>query len=300
MARKMTADASDLLERLAVKHFWRFAGLSGRDLKQLAKYMRVDAERGGSDEMTENANDFVHTMGLVRQKRDAKQIREMRVTGYQQLYPFPDDSSARFQVWSFAPSGNQVGDYENALASCFTEDGRFRAQLPQTSHNSVSVGLLVRFGETRVVLCGDVERACWGDVRAQVQPGRLLAGAVKVSHHGSETGYVPGLWEDLAGGKKPIAVIAPYRRFRLPKPEAIGHIRPHVSKILLTCAIDAANTPGPVTQPLKSRLFLRARLKARPAPRDARCGRCTLVYDAAGNCIGEECVAPAHELEGEG
>jgi hypothetical protein len=159
----------------------------------------------------------------------------------------------------------------------------------------VSVGLLITFGETRVILGGDVERAGWNDVRAELQSEHLAAHAVKVSHHGSETGYVPGLWEDLASGRKPIAVIAPYRRFRLPKAEAIDHIRPHVSKILLTCGIEAAAIPGAVTEPLKSRLFLRTRLKARPAT-PAECGRCTLVYDASGNCINEECVAPAHKL----
>src|SRR5262249_17757008 len=145
--------------------------------------------------------------------------------------------------------------------------------------------------------CGDVEQACWGDVRAQLQCTHFFADAVKVSHHGSETGYVAGLWEDLAGGKKPIAVIAPYLRFRLPKPEGLRHLPPHVAKILLTCPIDIAITPGRVTQPLKSRMFLRARLRARPAPLGAECGRCTLVYDASGNCIREECVAPAHELK---
>jgi beta-lactamase superfamily II metal-dependent hydrolase len=290
---------SQLLERLDVKSFWRFAGLSGRDLRLLAQHMLVDAERSGNPEMTENANDFVRTMELVNKRRQDGQLRQKTATGFQQLYPIPADPSAHFQIWSFAPSGNQIGHYESALAACFTEEGRFRTLLPQAHHNSVSVGLLVRFGQTRVILGGDIERAGWNDVREELLREHLVANAVKVSHHGSETGYVPGLWDDLAGGKKPIAVIAPYRRFRLPKPEAIGHIRPHVSKILLTCNIDTATTPGAVTRPLKSRMFLRARLKARPAPPDAGCGRCMLVYDSSGNCTEDGCFAPAHELEDE-
>jgi hypothetical protein len=287
---------SHLLDRLRVRTFWRFAGISGRDLRRLSQHIVVDAERAAVPEMAESADDFVRTMALVRQKRDASELDELHVTGNQRLYPMPHDHRASFQISSFAPSGNRVGDYLDALASCFTEAGSFRAQLPHASHNSVSVGLFVRFGETRILLCGDIEQACWHDVRGQFQPHHLLAHVVKVSHHGSETGYIPGLWTDLARGSKPIAVIAPYRRFRLPRPEAIGHIRPHVSRILATCAVDFDTTPGPATAPLRSRLAIRTLLSARPVPADGGCGRCSLVFDSSGNCRSIECAHPAREL----
>src|SRR5262249_35052784 len=107
---------SHLLERLEVKTFWQFAGISGRDLRLLSKYLKVDADLGDSEDAAENANDFVRALASVRRKREAEQIREMNVTGYQQLYPVPHDASARFQISSFAPTGNQVGDYQRALA----------------------------------------------------------------------------------------------------------------------------------------------------------------------------------------
>lgn len=287
---------SQLLDHLAVKYFWRFAGLSGRDLRQLVKYLFLDAECSGVPEVAENANDFVRTMELVQERRKAGQLRQKTVSGYQLLYPVPADTSAQFQIWSFAPSGNQIGLYESALTSCFTQDGRFQAQLPQAHHNAVSVGLIVQFGTTRVLLGGDVEQAGWGDVQEELRREHLFADAVKVSHHGSETGFLPDLWASLAGKKKPIAVIAPYRRFRLPKREALDHIGAHTSQILLTCAIDAERTPGAVKQPLKSRLYLRTRIKARSAVADRRCGRCTLVFDLEGNCITTACIAPAFEV----
>jgi beta-lactamase superfamily II metal-dependent hydrolase len=288
---------SQLLEQLEVRHFWRFSGLAGRDLERLAQSLRMDAERSDVPELVRNADDFVHTMSLVKQKRGAKQLRQKTATGYQQLFPVPADETAPFQIWSFAPSGNQVARYEDALAACFTKEGRFRVPLPQARHNWVSVGLLIRFGKTRVILGGDVEQSGWEDALCELQRQHLFADVVKVSHHGSETGYIHGLWENLAGRNKPIAVIVPYRRFQLPESAAINHIRPHVSKIMLTCELDAGTTPGAVRPPLRSRLFLRTRLKARPAPPDAGCGRCTLVYDGSGNCISSECVPPAHELE---
>jgi hypothetical protein len=67
-----------------------------------------------------------------------------------------------------------------------------------------------------------------------------------------KTGFIPGLWGDLAGRKKPIAVIAPYRRFQLPKRDALRHIGQHASKIMLTCDIDLASAPCPVRPPLNA------------------------------------------------
>jgi hypothetical protein len=88
------------------------------------------------------------------------------------------------------------------------------------------VGLIVVFGKTRVVQGGDVERAAWTDIRPEHNRDYFFVDAVKVPHHGSETGFIPGLWGDLAGRKKPIAIIAPYRRFRLPNRQP-GRHKPH-------------------------------------------------------------------------
>lgn len=288
---------SQLLQKLKVLSFWRFAGLSGRDLKLLAHNFRVDAERSGSRVLKENANDFVHTMSLVKAKRDIGQLRQKNVTGYQQLYPIPVDDAAQFQVWSFAPSGNQSGKYEEGLASCFDKDGRFLSTVPHANHNYVSVGLLVQFGKTRVVLGGDVEGPGWDDACLELKQEQMHADAVKVSHHGSDTGYIDGLWEILSGKKKPIAVIAPYFRFKLPKGDALAYIRSHAEKILLTCkSSKALRTTRP--PPVRSRAALHARFKIKPVSRTTECGRCTLVFDSSGNCITHACVRPAYELTG--
>jgi len=290
---------SQLLEQLHVKHFWRFSGLAGRELQRLALSLKVDAEQSEDPYISKSADEFVSVMQLVKKGRDAKTLRQKMVTGYQQLFPVPVDTSAEFQIWSFAPSGNQVAKYEEALATCFTEDGRFRNALPHAHHNSVSVGLLVRFGQTCIVLGGDVERSGWQDALEELQPEHLLANAVKVSHHGSDTGYTDGLWQKLSGNKKkklPIAILVPYRRFGLPTQTALDHIRQHASKIMVTCEFDQSTTPGRVTAPLKSRLFLRTKLRARLLSTSQNYGRCTLVYDDSGNCIKSELIKPAHEL----
>jgi len=287
---------SQLLVHLKVRHFWRFPTVSARDLKLLAKYLVIDTERGDVAELKENASDFVRTMEIVKKLRDKKEIVQMMVTGHQQLYPVPFSQSTRFQVWSFAPHGNQQGNYEQTLFRSFTIDGQLQPNPPNVSHNDISVGLIVSYGKTRVVLGGDVERTAWTDIRPQYQPEHFHVDAVKVPHHGSDTGYIPGLWSDFSGRKKPIAIIAPYRRFRLPKQDSLRHISEYASKVMLTCGIDLGLAPCPAQPSLKSRMFLRARLNAKTPTPESECGRCSLYFDSEGNCIEEEYAGPAYEF----
>jgi len=286
---------SQLLRELKVRYFWRFPTLSSRDLRNLGRYLLTDAARSDDGESIESANDFVRTMTLVRERRENKQLSQKMVNGHQQLYPVPFDSFADFQIWSFAPDGNQLGHYEEALTASFSADGRLRPNVPQVSHNDISAGLIVVFGKTRILLGGDIEKAAWTDIRPQHSREHFFVEAVKVPHHGSETGFVPGLWADLAGKGKPIAVITPYHRFKLPKKEALQHIAEHTSKIMLTCGIDLATAPCAVGPPLKSRMFLRTRLKARSPVPEAECGCCSLTFDNGGNCIRDEYAGPACE-----
>jgi hypothetical protein len=220
------------------------------------------------------------------------------VSDYQQLYPVPLDPNSRFQIWSFAPSGDQVHRYEAALLNCFTVDGRFQSQLPQSDHNAVSVGLLVEFGSTRVILGADVEGPSWDDVCRDFEPARMCADAVKVSHHGSSNGYIDGLWDTFSARKKPIAVIVPYRRFKLPSEHVIEHIRRYAARILISCSpsADSGSPAGAGGGSLKSRIALRTRFHARLEPAEDRCGRCSLCFDDAGNCVRQELIPPAHEV----
>jgi hypothetical protein len=119
------------------------------------------------------------------------------------------------------------------------------------NHNQVSPALLIEYKKTRILLGGDMEKAAWERVLAEsrdkgVRRPNLRCRLFKVSHHGSETGYCPGLYKDLSGGGKLIAVLTPFNRhvFPLPSNAGIGHIRPRVHCLFATHLAEACHASG--------------------------------------------------------
>jgi beta-lactamase superfamily II metal-dependent hydrolase len=129
---------------------------------------------------------------------------------------------------------------EQALADNRVFSGKYYPK-----HNLISSILLLKYGETRVILGGDAEKASWDEVlvdkirikedKEDKEDGELFhAHLVKVSHHGSPTGLTPGLWKQLTARGTCYAVITPYRMQRLPKKEIVEFIARHTPKIFVT------------------------------------------------------------------
>jgi beta-lactamase superfamily II metal-dependent hydrolase len=287
---------SQLLQNLNVRQFWRFGGMSGKQFRSLVHYFTIDASRADARREIDNADEFYKIFRLVKEKG----IGEKLVGFRQQLFPEKLDIKAHLQIWSLAPSGGQLSRYEDQLAKCFDSDGTIRDKIPYARHNTVSIALLIQYGKTSVLLGGDVERRGWADAIKEVPSERFSVSAVKVSHHGSDNGYTDNLWQLFAGGGKPIAVITPYRRFGLPKPEALDLIGDHSTSVITTCLPAMAEqvlTSGVISDAvLRSRLALRQRLNAFVEPSTDECGRCSLFFDDSGKCVGREIDPPAEEI----
>lgn len=146
--------------------------------------------------------------------------------------------------------------------------------------------------EARVfgVLGSDVESAGWLNVLEEFGIDNLSSHAVKISHHGSTNGYADGLWASLARQQPPIAFLTCYRSKRLPRKEALEHIRGFSPRIVTPClpAIHADELPVPLSTkaPVESRRALHKKLKATSATHFP-VGRCSFVFDNAGNCLEE-------------
>lgn len=132
-----------------------------------------------------NWHELFKIFDLVRKKKlsTGRPAIPMLSTTARQLYPVPLDPTSDFQIWALAPSGRQIERYEETLRRCFDSDGRLVQDLAQSSHNIISMALLVIHGNTRIILGGDVESAGWRNVMEEyLNPS---AHVVKVSHHGS-------------------------------------------------------------------------------------------------------------------
>jgi beta-lactamase superfamily II metal-dependent hydrolase len=286
---------SQLLQNLDVHAFWRFGALSGRHFVALAEYLAVDAE--GRHAEAEDADEFVRIIRLVRDKR----IPETRIGARQQLYPPQHDVRAPLQIWGFAPSGRQIARYERRLEDCFTSDGLLKStsSLPQVRHNIVSAGIMVIYGNTRVVLGGDIEKAGWNDAMEEFPEEWFAASAVKVSHHGSTNGYAENLWQTLALNGKPIAVLAPYRKQGLPDSVALDEIERHSTSVLTTSASALNESVFSADAPLASRLAIHDRFKAEAEAETPGCGCCSLFFDQYGNCLEQVVDASASRIPAE-
>jgi beta-lactamase superfamily II metal-dependent hydrolase len=281
---------SHILETFHVRYFWRFNGLGGPHFQRLVQYFRVDAEElGGADEIS-GAAEFERIFGLVGEKRKSQDpaLRVKRSGPDVPLYPVPSTDSDLFKIIGLAPCGNQVELYETEFARCFNSDGTVRARLAHSHHNLASVALLVVYGETRIILGGDVEEDGWRDVLVEVGAKKLSASLVKASHHGSPTGHCDGLWPHFAAKSKPLAVVTAYASQNLPRKAVLEHITQHAESVMVTCfpSLKEKELPdGLDATVFRSRLALMSKMGRLTKSQSYPCGRCSFVFDIEGSCV---------------
>jgi len=289
---------SHLLENLKVKYFWRFGAFTPRDLKKvLLYYLKTTAELEGGDTVSD-ADEVTKIFSSVYHQKTRGDIEKIfTLSDLKPLYPLPIGSDPDFEIQSIAPSSNITADYEMALGRCFDDKLQLTEKVPHQRHNDVSVALIIRYGETRVILGGDVEAANWRDSIGLLQADGFYADCVKVSHHGSTTGYTSALWPLLSGRRKPCAVVTPFRRFGLPKEDALRHIYTHCSSMLTTCrSATPGGTANDASAPLydfKVQALLENRFRElRPYQPPRETGICSIILERNGkysySCSGSE------------
>jgi hypothetical protein len=115
------------------------------------------------------------------------------------------------------------------------------------NHNQVSGALLVQYGETCLVLMSDAEQPLWRDYLASIKgrPRRRVQ-LIKVSHHGSDTGFDTELYREGFDASGAVAVVTPFSRLRdpLPQKEPILGIKSLVGEVLCTNRIAAQGSTG--------------------------------------------------------
>jgi len=290
-----------LIDEFDPLEFWRFDGLSHEHIRKLIKYHELLARkprlpRIRQQEFTRASEELLGIFSRVLEKARSRTIEPRRFQGRVTALETQSAAGLAVRIESLAPLGRRVEIYEGMILDCIDASGRLTTVLSDPEHNRISLVLLITFGQTRVLLGADLETECWVEVMANVAD--LHASLVKVCHHGSSNGYCSGLWDRLASGpaRKPLAVLTPYHRFKLPEAEAIGEIKAHSSTLYSTCEVDQAAL-SPSTPPIESRAALRAAIQSRRKLPIARCGMCSFRFDEEGECT-IELEAPACEIAG--
>lgn len=276
---------SRLMTEFGVKRFWRF-GTSAPEDRRLALLSRARAMWSRSGDAIESADELLQILALARRRRQDPRWgldSESRLVNLQPLLTVPATAERQAcEVWGIAPSTASVASYEEALERAFSRGGRVIAGQSRLRHNMVSVALLVEYGASRVLLGGDVETLGWQRAVERVSPARLASSAVKVSHHGSSTGYCHGLWPAISVGARPVAVVTPFYEHELPQADALKHIASHSRRVISVCPLRRPRAALSARH-RKARTALRAAIDVMDA-RPRRGGCCSLLLNDAGQC----------------
>ena len=292
---------SQFFRQFEIKSFWKQSAMSQSRLQWILEAAEKDSWRAGKPEATEDAKELFSVFDLLSRKREeSPQRRTPRIEDGTTMKLFSMREQSSVKIWALAPSAKQTERYENSLSKCFDNERRFQCPPPKDrpDHNIASMALLVEFGDTKLLLGGDVLSSGWKDVLEEVDQDKLSVHFVKVSHHGSQGAYCSGLWESLSRDRKPISVITPYRGPQLPKETGITHIQKFSERVMFPC-IDALHLQAvPVEKAglaVQSHVLLRQKLKATQAGPFVT-GRCGFVFDCHGRCVDESISGPAGEI----
>jgi hypothetical protein len=229
-----------LVEHLKVHEFWHFDSLTPEHTQRLFAMTSGAALAVDDTEGWDDAQELIDLFEKVRRRRiercllsDIKLLRNVSV-------PL-EKGSTSFEIWSLAPPSRFVNAYTNNIFRFFEKNKSTPASRPlKLRHNIISAALLIKFGQTQIVLGGDVEIAAWKLALRQCNTLRLglHADAVKVSHHGSLTGFYTDVWTQFSSRAKTFSVITPFSSQSLPTKTALKNMSQFSTDIAIT-------SPGP-------------------------------------------------------
>ena len=243
-----------LVQNFNFKRFWSFGAFTHRQLFALVeKTLRVkEALRNDSQEERELTDDLVAALDTACQRARAGTTELRRCDLGLVMYQYqPTQLEPMVKITALGPSGRSSAIYEKTLHACFDKTASHEIlaeKIKGVNHNQISSGLLVEYGKTRVVLGGDIEQDGWQDVINHDSPRLdLRSHLIKVSHHGSTTGYCVRLWEDhFSPVQSAVATITPFSRKGLPRPEGISHIKTNCRQVFTASKSSIKNQQPPL------------------------------------------------------
>ena len=211
-----------------VRAFWRSAVLPNPLIKEwrefIIQWQQWQKENGTALEALEASEltelfQHVADSGLVpmRLQFDPQFDASPRL-----CFPSLDEPPAGYNVYFFAPPVGQLDSYEKEVIRA---SARPDPTVLYNQANTISAGLVIEYGATRVVLGGDMTRPAWNEVAHRFGGPDCQVDVLKVSHHGSKTGYTEALWQKHCSPDHTVAVVFPFHRHNIPRTDSQGFFK---------------------------------------------------------------------------
>jgi hypothetical protein len=147
-------------------------------------------------------------------------------------------AGVQVKVQSLSPSPQDVINALQAFARYFVPLSDPATGLSPIDQNHASVVVHIEAGNDSILLGADLERTHssltgWNAVVGSHMRPNGAAGAFKVAHHGSANADSPAVWEQMIAPGA-LAVVTPYLRSALPRPEDIQRLRHQNATVLAT------------------------------------------------------------------
>jgi hypothetical protein len=223
---------SHLIQYFDPDRIWIFGAETHRDLHaKVAAVLRLKSlSCNMENDDVGNEDELVAVLDGIRDRcRDKTRVPRLEVRRLQLEQPLLElDSDPVLKITAIGATGGQILQYEETLSKCFEGNGFLADRVPNINHNLISGGLLIEYGQARIVLGGDIETEGWEEtMKSLASKGRLRSILIKASHHGSTDGYCKGLWDCFSPNRCAFAVITPYLNQQLPSWEGLVHISTH-------------------------------------------------------------------------
>lgn len=157
----------------------------------------------------------------------------------------PNANSEIIEVWSLSPSDECAERFLKFVGAAMPRQGITKFRAPSIKENETAVAILLKFGDTSVLLGADLEETHRGWTAIVNSAGRpqTKSSLFKIPHHGSMNGHHDDVWKDMLV-ENTTAIMTPYNKgHKLPKDSDIDRIKTLTSRAYTTQILQRAAKP---------------------------------------------------------
>lgn len=204
-----------------IKQFWLF---DSNDKRFLLKYLETLPE-----EIKRHYKNLDNIYNEIKKLHKAGCPIKLASKGKVLYYDKDNDIT----ITALSPTDGDKNDYNR----WFEDNKTLNDLLFRDHHNQISSSLHIKFGETKIILGGDVESSSWEKILSEDSPvfHQGMASIIKVPHHGGVSGYNEAFYKRFCSPESTYLVATPFNKSsRLPNREGLKAILSKTKKLYLT------------------------------------------------------------------